>query len=238
VGRYVGVKVLIADDEKTLTTMLKEILRQNKIDCDVVGNGLEAVDYAAAGNGQYDLIVLDIMMPVMNGYEALKQIRQKKISTPVLMLSAKSEIADKVDGLNFGADDYLTKPFSVDELVARIKALTRRKSEYMPDLLSFGDITLDKNTFILNGGKQSSDRGIKLSNTEFKILEILIINEGHIISKDRLVEKVWGWDNDSVYNSAEVYISFLRKKLAAIKSAVSIKAIRGIGYCLEGVIYD
>jgi DNA-binding response OmpR family regulator len=235
-GGYVGVKVLIADDEKTLTTMLKEILRQNKIDCDAVGNGREAVDYAAAGNGQYDLIVLDIMMPVMNGYEALKQIRKKKISTPVLMLSAKSEIADKVDGLNFGADDYLTKPFSVDELVARIKALTRRKSEYIADLLSFGDITLDKNTFILNGGKQSGDRGIKLSNTEFKILEILIINKGHIISKDRLVEKVWGWDNDSVYNSAEVYISFLRKKLAAIKSAVSIKAVRGIGYCLEGVI--
>lgn len=220
-------KVLIADDEKTLINMLKEILRQNKIDVDAVYNGSDAVDYAKAA--EYDLIILDIMMPKLNGCEALKEIRKAKISTPVLMLSAKSEVADKVEGLNYGADDYLTKPFAASELVARVKALTRRKGEYIGNCLSFEDIALDRDNLIL----RRAESEVKLSNTEFKILELLISKPQTIINKERLIEKVWGWDNESVYNNAEVYISFLRKKLAALKSSVSIKAVRGVGYSLE-----
>ena len=220
-------KVLIADDEKTLVNMLKEILRQSKIDCDVVFNGLEAVDYAKSGN--YDLIILDIMMPKMNGFEALKEIRKHKISTPVLMLSAKSEVADKVDGLNIGADDYLTKPFATNELLARIKALTRRKGEYFGDVIAFGDLELDRDTFVL----RCNNDEIKLSNTEYKIIELLLQNPNKIANKEKLIEKVWGWDNNADYNNAEVYISFLRKKLAALKSKVIIKVMRGVGYSLE-----
>lgn len=221
-------KVLIADDEKTLVEMLKEILRQNKIDCDTVYNGQEAVDCALSA--EYDLIILDIMMPKLNGMEALRQMRQKKISTPVLMLSAKSEVTDKVDGLNVGADDYLTKPFAASELLARVKALTRRKGEYTGGVLSFADLTLNKDTFALGSG----DNEIKLSAIEYRIMELLLQYPKKIINKERLIEKVWGWDSDSDYNNAEVYISFLRKKLAALKSNVSIKAIRGAGYLLGG----
>lgn len=220
-------KVLIADDEKTLVSMLKEILRQNKIDCDAVYNGEDAVEYAKAT--EYDLLVLDIMMPKMNGFEALKKIREHKISTPILMLSAKSEVCDKVNGLNFGADDYLTKPFAAEELIARVKALTRRKSEFVGDTLSYDDLTLSKDTFVLSNGKQE----IKLSSTEYKIMELLLQHPNKIVNKERLVEKVWGWDNDSDYNNAEVYISFLRKKLLAMKTKVIIKAVRGAGYTLE-----
>lgn len=220
-------KVLIADDEKTLIAMLKEILRRNKIDCDAVFDGYDAVEYAKAT--EYDLIILDIMMPKLSGYDALKKIRENKISTPILMLSAKSEVSDKVDGLNFGADDYLTKPFSADELIARIKALTRRKGEYVGDVLVYGDLTLDKDTFVLRCGKQE----IKISATEYKIMELLLQNQNKIVNKERLIEKVWGWDNGSDYNNAEVYISFLRKKLAAMDCKVIIKAVRGAGYILE-----
>lgn len=218
-------KVLIADDEKTLVNMLTEILRQNKIDVDAVFNGSDAVDFAKAA--EYDLIILDIMMPKKNGYEALKEIRKNKISTPILMLSAKSEVADKVDGLDFGADDYLTKPFAASELVARVKALTRRKGEYTGNSLEFADLVLNKDTFALNN--------IKLSHTEYKIMELLMKTPQKIINKERLIEKVWGWDNNADYNNAEVYISFLRKKLVALRSVVTIKAVRGVGYCLEAV---
>lgn len=222
-------KVLIADDEKTLVNMIQEVLKNNKIDTDVVYNGLDAADYAKSA--EYDVIILDIMMPKMNGYDALKEIRKHRISTPILMLSAKSEVADRVDGLNFGADDYLTKPFAVSELLARIKALTRRRSEYTGNILSFGDLTLDKDTLVLRCGGAE----IKLSGTEYKIMEILLCETGRIINKDQMTSKVWGWDNNSVYNSAEVYISFLRKKLLALRSSVTIKAVRGVGYKMESL---
>ena len=220
-------KVLIADDEKTLVNMLEEILRHNKIDCDTVYNGQEAIDYAIAG--QYDLIVLDVMMPKRNGLEALKEIRKNKISTPILMLSAKSEISDKVSGLVLGADDYLAKPFAVSELLARIKALSRRQSEYVGDILAFGDLELDRDTFILKCWNSE----IKLSTIEYKIMELLFLNPKQIINKDMLIGKVWGWDNNLNYNNVEVYISFLRKKLLALKSKTGIKTIRGVGHCLE-----
>ena len=221
-------KVLIADDEKTLVGLLKDILKMENIDSDAVYNGIDAVEYARAG--QYDLIVLDIMMPKMNGFEAVKEMRGHKVSAPVLFLSAKSEVGDKVDGLNLGADDYLTKPFAPDELVARIKALSRRRAEYQGEEAAFADITLDKGSFSLRGPGGE----IKLGNTEYKIMEMLIANPKAVTHKERLIEKVWGWDNEAEYNNAEVYISFLRKKLAAIKSRVGIKAVRGVGYRLIG----
>lgn len=220
-------KVLIADDEKTLVGLLKEILKRENIDSDAVYNGSDAIDYAVAG--EYDLIVLDIMMPKMNGFEAIKEMRKKKIATPVLFLSAKSEVGDKVDGLNLGADDYLTKPFAATEFIARVKALTRRQAEYKGNETTFGDLTLDRDAFFLRSGGGE----IKLGNTEYKIIEMLIANPKTIVNKERLVERVWGWDNEAEYNNAEVYISFLRKKLTAIKSCVAIKAVRGIGYRLS-----
>lgn len=220
-------KVLIADDEKTLVGLLKEILKRENIESDAVYNGSDAVDYAISG--QYDLIVLDIMMPKMNGFEAIKELRRQKVSAPVLFLSAKSEIGDKVDGLNLGADDYLTKPFETAEFIARVKALTRRQTGYIGDKIMLADLTLDRDAFLLRG----SGGDIKLGNTEFKIMEILMSNSKTVVNKERLVEKVWGWDNEAEYNNAEVYVSFLRKKLAAVKSCVAIKAVRGIGYRLS-----
>jgi len=221
------VKILIADDEKALIEMLKEIFKQNKIDCDTVFNGQDAVDYATLAD--YDLIILDIMMPKLNGYQALQEMRKNGIKTPILMLSAKSAVEDKVDGLNFGADDYLTKPFATSELLARVNALTRRKGEYIGEAIAFADLSLNKNNFSIAGNGQE----IKLSSTEYKIMELLLLNPAIITNKERLIEKIWGWDSEAVYNNAEVYISFLRKKLTALRSKVSIKAVRNVGYCLE-----
>jgi DNA-binding response OmpR family regulator len=217
-------KVLIADDEKTLVGLLKDILKRENIDSDAVYNGSDAVEYASGGG--YDIIVLDIMMPKMNGFEVIKELRRRKISTPVLFLSAKSEVYDKVDGLNYGADDYLTKPFAASELIARIRALTRRQAEYKGDELVFSDLRLDRRAYLLKSGGGE----IKLGNIEFKLLEILMSNPKAVVVKEKLIEKVWGWDNEAEYNNAEVYISFIRKKLAAVKSCVEIKAVRGVGY--------
>jgi len=220
-------KVLVVDDEKMLAEMLTEVLKRSKIDCDAVYDGQAAIDYALTGN--YDLIVLDIMIPKVNGLDVLKTLRKKSLSTPILLLSAKSEVTDKIEGLDTGADDYLTKPFATGEFIARVKALSRRKTEFTGDILTYGDFSLNKNAFTLNCG----DSSIQLSNTEYKIMEILISNPRTVVNKGRLVEKVWGWDNESEYNSAEVYISFLRKKLSAIGSAVGIRSVRGIGYTLS-----
>lgn len=221
-------KVLIADDEKILADTLKEVLKHHKIDADAVYDGDDAVYYAL--NGCYDLIILDVMMPKKNGIEVLKALRSKKFNQPILMLSAKSEIVDKIEGLDNGADDYLTKPFSSAELISRIKALTRRKGEFLGDKLVFNNLALNKNTFELECGEKK----IALSAKEFKIMETLITNTGIIMQKERIVEKVWGYDNESEYNSVEVYISFLRKKIAAVGADVHIRAVRGVGYSLEG----
>jgi DNA-binding response OmpR family regulator len=219
-------KVLIADDEKTLANMQQEILRSNKIEADIVFDGLSAFEYII--NKGYDLIILDIMMPKMNGYEVLRKIREKKIQTPVLMLSAKGEVDDKVKGLDIGADDYLTKPFASAELIARIKALTRRKGEIENDKMQWQDLILNKSNYML------ICRGeVRLSNYEFKIMEILLRHKSKIVNKDIFTDKVWDLENNSCYNGIEVYISFLRKKLLAIKSKVEIKSMRGVGYFLE-----
>ena len=219
--------ILIIDDEKQLAEALVEILKHNKFSADAAYDGAEGLAYVLTGN--YDLVILDIMLPKKNGLEVIKEIRKHNFSVPVLMLSAKSEISDKITGLDLGADDYLTKPFSGEELLARIRALTRRKSEFLGDFLTFMDLTLNKNTFELS----CKDKKVKLGLKEFMVLEILLSNPSHIVSKEKLIEKVWGYDFEGEYNTAEVYISFLRKKFSAIHSTLEIKAVRGVGYCLE-----
>ncbi len=219
-------RVLIVDDEKQLTSALATLLKQKNFSVDCAYNGEDGVDYALSG--VYDVIILDVMMPIMDGLSALKIIRQNKIDTPVLMLSAKGETVDKITGLNLGADDYLSKPFDSEELIARIKALSRRKAEFTGNTLSFNDIVLDRNSYSLS----CNDKNIKIGKKEFQLLELLILNSGKSIDKERLIEKIWGYDTEAEYNTIEVYISFIRKKLIAIGSKTEIKSIRGIGYIL------
>ncbi len=219
-------KILLVDDERALTEALATILRKNKYLVDVAFDGEEGLDCALTG--LYDLIVLDIMMPKIDGLNVLKLLRQQKIDTPILMLSAKSEISDKIDGLNLGADDYLTKPFNTEELLARVKALLRRKESFTGDTLSFSDISLSRDTFELIRGEKK----ITLGKKEFQILEMLIMNNGKSIDKEKFIEKIWGYDTDAEYNTIEVYVSFLRKKLGAVGAKTEIKSIRGVGYML------
>ena len=220
--------VLFVDDEKDLTSALSAILMQHNYTVDCAYNGEDGLEYALSGI--YDVIVLDVMMPKMNGFEMLKRLRAKKIETPVLMLTAKADVSDKIDGLNIGADDYITKPFDTQELLARIKALLRRGSQYKDNALSVGNTVLDRDTFELVVG----DKKIALGKKEFQIMEILMINAGKCVEKERLIEKIWGYDSDAEYNTIEVYISFLRKKLAAIGSSAEIRSLRGIGYTVGG----
>lgn len=218
--------ILIVDDERQLTDALAAILKQHNYSVDCAYNGEDGFDHATSGI--YDLLILDVMMPVMDGFTLLKKLRYYKIDTPVLMLSAKSETSDKIQGLNFGADDYLTKPFNTDELLARIKALLRRKETFTGDVLNYGDIRLDRDTFELI----RDDKKITLGKKEFQILEMLMLNIGKSIDKEKFIEKIWGYDTDAEYNTIEVYVSFLRKKLIAVGSKTEIKSIRGIGYTL------
>ncbi len=219
-------KILVVDDERGLTEALQVILKQQKYSVDCAFNGVEGLDFALSG--VYDLIILDVMMPKMDGFTMLKKLRQQKIDTPVLMLSAKTETTDKIDGLNYGADDYLTKPFNTDELLARIRALLRRKEVFTGDVLTFNDISLDRDTFELIKG----EKRIVLGKKEFQILEMLILNKGKNIDKEKFIEKIWGFDTNAEYNTIEVYISFLRKKFLAVGAQTEIKSIRGIGYTL------
>lgn len=219
-------KILLVDDEKQLVSALSVILKQNKYSVDVAYNGEEGLDLALSG--VYDLIILDVMMPVKDGFTVLKALRKNKIDSPVLILSAKTETSDKIDGLNYGADDYLIKPFSTEELLARVKALLRRKEKFTGDLITAGDLTLNRDSFELSCG----DKKITLGKKEFQILEMLFLSQGKSIDKERFIEKVWGYDTDAEYNTVEVYVSFLRKKLNAIGSVSEIKSIRGLGYTL------
>ncbi|MDF2537298.1 MAG: two component transcriptional regulator, winged helix family [Herbinix sp.] len=220
-------RILIVEDETTLAEALAEIIRQQKWSADAVYNGRDGLDYGLSNI--YDVIVLDIMLPVMNGLEVLKELRTQGISVPIIILTAKSEIQNKITGLDTGADDYLTKPFSAEELMARIRALTRRKGEYIGETLSFGDLTLYKNTYELFCQKQSIKLGIK----EYQIMELLFHNPRQILPKELFIEKIWGYDSEAEYNSIEVYMSFLRKKLNLLETTVKITTTRGVGYLLE-----
>lgn len=221
-------KLLIVEDEIQLADALTEILKRNMYTVDTVYDGIDGLDNALTGI--YDGIVLDIMLPRMNGIEILRNIRKEKIQTPVLLLTARSEVEDKINGLDCGADDYLTKPFVTGELLARIRAMTRRKGEIIDDnKLEYKGLELNKSTCaIIYGGND-----VKLSLKEYHIMEMLISNPHHILPKERIIEKIWGYESDVEYNNIEVYISFLRKKIAVLSAPVQIKTARGIGYSLE-----
>ena len=219
-------RILLVEDEKRMAQALCEILRLEKYEVDHYDNGLDGL--AAIESNIYDIVVLDVMLPSMNGYEVAKRARSKGITTPILMLTAKAELDDKVTGLDSGADDYLTKPFMTKELFARLRALGRRKFGTTIGVLSYGDITLDTNTFTLTCTKNG--QSVRLSEKEYRILEYLIANSGQILTREQLAVKIWGFESDAEYNNVEVYMSFTRKKLAFVEANTAIKAVRGIGY--------
>ena len=220
-------RLLLAEDEKELSNALCAILKHNNYSVDAVYDGADA--YAYGRMGDYDGIILDIMMPKMNGIEVLKKLRAEGIVSPVLILTAKSETDDKIVGLDAGADDYLTKPFSMGELLARIRAMTRRKADFAPNLLEMGNTRLSRETFDLIG----PDGTLRLSSKEFQLLEMMMMNKSQLISTERFMEKIWGYDSDAEINVVWVYISYLRKKLAQIGADIEIRATRGVGYSLE-----
>ena len=220
-------RLLFAEDEKSLSRAVTAMLEKSNYSVDAVYDGQDALDYLRAGN--YDGAILDIMMPKMDGIEVLKTIRAEGNRVPVLMLTAKAEIDDKVLGLDSGANDYLTKPFSTKELLARIRAMTRAQTAQPSSILSFGNITLDQTTYMLSGPGGS----FRLANKEFQMLETLMANPHRLISSERFLEKIWGYDSDAEINVVWVYISYLRKKLTALNADVQIKATRNAGYSLE-----
>lgn len=220
-------RLLIAEDEKELSDALCAILKHNNYSVDAVYNGQDAIDYIEVGN--YDGAILDIMMPKVDGITVVKRIRDKGNMIPVLMLTAKSEIDDRVEGLDAGADDYLTKPFAAKELLARIRAMTRRQSEITQSVLEAGNVTLNRLTYEIS----SSSGVFRLANKEFQMMEMFMVNIGQIISTELFMEKIWGYDSESEINVVWVYISYLRKKLSALEADIKIKAVRNKGYILE-----
>ena len=220
-------RLLLAEDEKSLARAVSALLEKNNFSVDVVYDGADALDWLRAGN--YDGAVLDIMMPKMDGITVLKTIRTEGNMLPVLLLTAKSEIDDKVEGLDSGANDYLTKPFAAKELLARIRAMTRTPTAQPSSTLQFGNLTLDRATFEL----KSPSGSFRLANKEFQMLETLMANPKTLISTERFMEKIWGYDAEAEINVVWVYISYLRKKLAALNANVQIKATRNAGYSLE-----
>ena len=221
-------RILLVEDEAALADALVQIFNKNKYIADVCYDGESGLDNALSGI--YDMIILDVMLPRMNGLEVLKEIRQHKMTTPVLLLTAKDTVADKVAGRDVGADDYMPKPFSSDELLARIRSLYRRNANVIfENVLTFSDLTLNLSTCELFCGQNSFKLGLK----EFSMMELFLKNGTRVLSKETLIVKIWGYESDAESNNVEVYVSFLRKKLAHMKSKVAIKTMRGIGYCLE-----
>lgn len=222
-------RILLVEDEKRMAQALCEILRLEKYEVDYFDNGIDGL--SALESSVYDIAVLDVMLPGMNGYEITKKARSKGITTPVLMLTAKAELDDKVTGLDSGADDYLTKPFMTKELLARLRALGRRVLGTSDGTLSYGDITLDSSTVTLSC--TTNGQSVKLSEKECRILEYFMANRGQILTREQLAVKIWGFENEAEYNNVEVYLTFTRKKLAYIEAKTEIKAVRGIGYELR-----
>ncbi|MGL5379917.1 response regulator transcription factor [Clostridium sp.] len=221
-------KLLFVEDEIQLSEALTEILIKNKYSVDAVYDGEDGLNYGLTDI--YDVIILDIMLPKLNGLEILTKLRKNNISTPVILLTAKSQIEDRVSGLDAGADDYLVKPFAPDELLARLRALTRRKIDVINNnLLKFGDVTLNIKSYDLETASDS----IRLTSKEFEIIRYFMQRPKNVVRKDDLISKIWGYDSDAEHNNIEVYISFLRKKLSHIDSKITISTIRGVGYRLE-----
>lgn len=222
-------RILLAEDEKDLVNALCTILKHSNYSVDAVYNGADAVEYLESG--VYDVAIFDIMMPVMDGITALKKVRESGNNVPIIMLTAKSQIDDKVLGLDSGANDYLTKPFAAKELLARIRAVTRNatNSEVLNNVIKYGNVTLDLTTYELASGEGS----FKLANKEFQMMEMLMKNPSVIISQDSFMDKIWGFESEAESNVVWVNISYLRKKLKAIGADINIKATRNVGYSLE-----
>ena len=220
-------RLLIAEDDKDIVRALTALFEHNNYSVDAVYNGNDAYDYASSGN--YDGIIMDIMMPGMDGLEVLTTLRRSGIKTPILLLTAKTDIEDRVTGLDAGADDYLPKPFAASELLARVRAMLRRKENYQSESLEFEGLTLDISTFELSYRSNT----IRLVSREFQMLQLLMQSPGIVISTEQFMEHIWGWDSDVEVSIVWVYISNLRKKLEKLKAPVNIKAIRGVGYCIE-----
>ena len=220
-------RLLLAEDEKELAKALAVILKHNNYSVDAVHDGEDALAYLQSGN--YDGAILDIMMPKLDGLSVLKKIRDEGNCSPVLILTAKSEIDDRVAGLDAGADDYLTKPFAMKELLARVRAMLRRRTESADTVLAFGDITLELSSSMLACGEEK----VRLTNKEFQMLEMLIEANGGIISVEKFMDKIWGYDSETEQNVVWVYVSYLRRKLSGIGSSVLIEAHRNLGYSLE-----
>ena len=220
-------RILIAEDEVATAKALKILLEKAMYSVDIVHNGDDAWDYIQEGS--YEVIVLDIMMPGKSGIEVLSLIRQNGIRTPVLLLTSKAEIEDRVAGLEAGADDYLPKPFATSELIARVKALGRRSENYKDSVQSIGNIVLNSNKYEISVGKKS----VKLTNKEFQLIELFILHPGQAFSTEHLMEKIWGYDTESDIDVVWTTIGYVRKKLRQIKANVEIKTMRGIGYALE-----
>lgn len=219
-------RILVAEDEKELTNALAAILKHEHFAVDTVYDGEAALEYGLTEN--YDGIVLDIMMPKIDGLTVLAELRRQAVITPVLFLTALGQVEDRIQGLDVGADDYLTKPFAMGELLARIRAMTRRKTEFAPAVLEYGNIALDRSGFELAGPAAA----VRLSSKEFQMMEMLLISPGRVVSAEQFLERIWGYDAEAEANVVWVYISYLRRKLQAISADVEIKAARGVGYSL------
>lgn len=221
-------RVLIVEDSVSLTDALESVLKREKFTVEIAHDGEEGVAYAETG--VYDVILMDVMMPVKSGIEATRELRAKKVNTPIIMLTALSEESDKIAGLDCGADDYITKPFSMSELLARIRAVTRRKGDIIPeDGLSYGGVTLNLYTYMLSSG----DKQIKLGKKEAEIVRYFFEKPSFVAQRDQLISKVWGFDSEFESNNLEVFISFLRKKLRFLDARFTIVPVRGVGYRLS-----
>ena len=225
-------QVLIVEDDIRLAQALGQILDENRSQVDLVHDGDQGLAYAESGS--YDVIILDVMLPRNSGLEVVAELRRANVATPVLMLTARTTVQDKITGLDSGADDYMTKPFSPAELLAHLRALTRRQGQVVFEKIDFGDISLNLESHDLSCGSKS----INLSYKEFSIANILISSEGQIVSKDMLISKVWGVESSAVDNNVEAYISFLRKKLKFLGSNTQIETVRKVGYRLESPSND
>lgn len=220
-------RLLLAEDEKELSQALAAVLKHSFYSVDTVYDGQEALDYLESQ--EYDGVILDIMMPKKDGLEVLRTIRQQGNQVPVLLLTARTQIDDRVTGLDAGADDYLGKPFAMKELLARIRAMTRRQSQLTDTVLRFGNLTLNRSTYELGVGEKK----IRLANKDFQMMEMLMVNPGQILSTERFMEKIWGYDSETEINVVWVYLSSLRKKLVTLEADVEIRAARNQGYSLE-----
>lgn len=222
-------KILYAEDEIAMSEAIVDILTYHNYTVDAVYDGVEALDYARAE--KYDGIILDIMMPKMNGLEVLQTLRKEGCKTPVMLLTAKTEVEDRIAGLDMGADDYLPKPFDMGELLARVRAMLRRREEFSPDIMQYGNISLNRQSYELSGNGQT----VVLPKLEYQMMELLMLNKGIYLSTEDLLVKVWGYDTDAEIGIVWVYISYLRKRLSALDANIEIKAKRNVGYTLEKI---